>query len=83
MPRIVQSHVPAAIDAFLAAHGLTRDRIGAWVMRPGGPKVIDAMVESLWLDEAARAPTRESLRRVGNLSSSGARRRARRCGARS
>jgi alkylresorcinol/alkylpyrone synthase len=39
------------------------------VCHPGGPKVIDAVRDALGLDEHDVALTRESLARVGNLSS--------------
>ncbi len=70
VPAIVTKYVPDAIDAFLAPHDLSRSDIDAWVVHPGGPKVIDAIVRSLGLPESALASTRESLRRIGNLSSS-------------
>ncbi len=70
IPRLVATHVPAAVDGFLAEHGLARDDIAAWVVHPGGAKVIDAMVASLGLRAGALAAARESLRTVGNLSSS-------------
>jgi len=69
VPGIVRRHVPQAIDGFLAEHGLVRKDIATWVMHPGGPKVIDAMEESLELPEGALAATREGLARFGNLSS--------------
>jgi alkylresorcinol/alkylpyrone synthase len=69
VPDIVRAHVPAAIDGFLAEHGLRRQDIATWVMHPGGPKVIDAMEESLGLSPDALAPTRDGLARLGNLSS--------------
>lgn len=70
VPEIVAKHVPGAVDQLLARHGLTREAIGAWVVHPGGPKVIDAMRECLGLRESALAATRQHLRSVGNLSSS-------------
>lgn len=70
VPRIVTQHVPSAVDALLGDHGLARDDVAAWVIHPGGPRVIDAMLECLGLQESALRATRESLRRVGNLSSS-------------
>jgi alkylresorcinol/alkylpyrone synthase len=69
VPTIVRRHVPQAIDAFLAEHDLARDDIATWVMHPGGPKVIDALEESLRLPEGALAPTRAGLAKLGNLSS--------------
>jgi alkylresorcinol/alkylpyrone synthase len=39
------------------------------VLHTGGPKVLDAMGESLGLDRSATAASWDSLREVGNLSS--------------
>ena len=69
VPAIVEKHVPDAVDSFLGAHGLSRTDIAAWVMHPGGPKVIDALERSLALPEDALRGTREGLARVGNMSS--------------
>ncbi len=69
VPDVVRAEVPPAVDAFLADHDLTRSDIAAWVCHPGGPKVIDALIECLALPEEALAPSREALSTVGNLSS--------------
>jgi alkylresorcinol/alkylpyrone synthase len=68
--RVVSENVPAVLDAFLADHALARGDISAWILHPGGPKVIDALCESLGLEPQALEPTRRCLRRFGNLSSS-------------
>ena len=57
------------VDRFLADHGLTRGDIGWWVCHPGGPKVIDALRDTLDLADHDVALTRASLARIGNLSS--------------
>ena len=69
VPRVVSQHVRPAIDGFLGDHGLTRSDVARWIMHPGGPKVIDAMEESLELSSEALARTRRSLAEIGNLSS--------------
>jgi len=69
VPTIVGRYVRDDVDAFLAGHGLTRGDIGFWVCHPGGPKVIDALRDALELTEHDLALTRDSLRRIGNLSS--------------
>lgn len=69
VPTIVRRHVPGAVDAFLGDHGLSRADVATWVLHPGGPKVIDALEESLGLPPTALAPTREGLASFGNLSS--------------
>jgi alkylresorcinol/alkylpyrone synthase len=69
VPRVVKAHVRPAMDEFLGEYGLEVRDIARWVMHPGGPKVIDALEESLELAPEALAPTRRSLAEVGNLSS--------------
>ena len=69
VPAIIRAKLPGDVDAFLCRHGLTRNDIGNWVLHTGGPKVLDAMAESLGLDRSACAASWNSLREVGNLSS--------------
>ena len=69
VPKMVERHLRADVDAFLAEHGLTRADVGSWVCHPGGPKVLLAMERALELPEGALAVTWKSLREVGNLSS--------------
>ncbi|MBD8062164.1 type III polyketide synthase [Oceanitalea stevensii] len=69
VPELVRDNVGADVVAFLAEHGLTVADVGWWVCHPGGPKVIDALAETLGLPLEALALTTESLRTVGNLSS--------------
>ena len=66
---MVRRHLAHDVDAFLAEHGLKRDDIGGWIMHTGGPKVLEATEESLELEDGALDCSWESLRRVGNLSS--------------
>lgn len=69
VPDMVRGHLGIDVDAFLAAHSLSRSDIGSFVCHPGGPKVIDAMEETLGLPTGALDASRRSLREVGNLSS--------------
>jgi alkylresorcinol/alkylpyrone synthase len=69
VPQVVRDFVRRDVDTFLADHGLTRSDIASWVCHPGGPKVLDAMQETLELPEDALAVTWNSLQTVGNLSS--------------
>jgi alkylresorcinol/alkylpyrone synthase len=69
VPAIVSRHLGGDVDAFLADHGLSRDDIGWWVCHPGGPKVIDALRDTLGLTDEDVALTRASLAQIGNLSS--------------
>lgn len=69
VPRMVREHLRRDVDAFLADHRLTRAEIQSWVCHPGGPRVLEALAETLELEPQALALTWESLRRKGNLSS--------------
>jgi len=69
VPEVIGRYVGDDVDLFLGDHGLTRDDIGWWVCHPGGPRVIDALQQTLGLADADVALTRSSLARIGNLSS--------------
>jgi alkylresorcinol/alkylpyrone synthase len=69
VPLVARDKLRPDVDAFLAEHGLTRSDISSWVCHPGGPKVLEAMQESLDLPPGALDVTWRSLREVGNLSS--------------
>ncbi len=66
---VVEAHLGTAVSDFLAEHGLKVDDITAWVCHPGGPKVIDAIQDSLGLPVSAVELARRSLAEVGNMSS--------------
>jgi len=69
VPELVGRYIRGDVDAFLADHGLGRDEVGWWVCHPGGPRVIDALRDALELTDHDLQLTRDSLARIGNLSS--------------
>lgn len=69
VPDAIHKHFPTDVDSFLADHGLKRSDIGTWIMHTGGPKVLDASSEAMGLPREAFAPSWESLRNNGNMSS--------------
>ncbi len=69
VPHYAQNHLGPALMKFLEDHQLAPGDIRAWVAHPGGPKVVDALQEALGLPAASLQTTRESLQKVGNLSS--------------
>ncbi len=69
VPDLVRTYVREDVDGFLADHGLSRNDIEWWVCHPGGPKVLEAMRDTLGLGPEALALTWDSLDRIGNLSS--------------
>ncbi|WP_134428538.1 type III polyketide synthase [Mycobacterium ulcerans] len=66
---VVEEYVAEDVTTFLADHGLSVTDIGAWVTHPGGPKIINAITESLNLPPEALELTWRSLGEIGNLSS--------------
>jgi predicted naringenin-chalcone synthase len=73
----LSSRVPAVIGArlldwlasWLAENGLRPEEIGSWAVHPGGPRVIDAVEETLGLASEDTAASREILAEHGNMSS--------------
>jgi alkylresorcinol/alkylpyrone synthase len=69
VPKVIVDNLGRNVDDFLAAHNLTRNDIGSWIMHTGGPKVLEATQEALGLSRDDLEVSWEVLRRVGNLSS--------------
>ncbi len=69
VPAMVERYLGEDVDHFLADHDLARGDIGWWVCHPGGPKVLEAIEQSLGLPREAVGLTWDSLSRIGNLSS--------------
>ncbi len=65
----VEEVLAADIRAFLTDYGLTPDQVATWICHPGGPKVIEAITDTLGLPPRALDVTWRSLREHGNLSS--------------
>ncbi|MEN9936884.1 MAG: hypothetical protein RLZZ387_3463 [Chloroflexota bacterium] len=65
VPRMVGALAPGAVDTLLAG----RPRPRRWAIHPGGPSIVDQVVESLGLSAEQAAPSREVLRTHGNMSS--------------
>jgi len=69
VPEMARRNLRRDVDDFLGDQGLSRSDIVSWVAHPGGPKVVRALEEALELQPDALDLTRESLEKVGNLSS--------------
>ena len=70
VPEVVRQYLGRRRAGFCATQGLTVPEIGTWVSHPGGPKVLEAVAETLELRPGALDLTWKSLDAVGNLSSS-------------
>ncbi len=69
VPTLVRRYVGDDVRTFLGDHGLSQDDIEWYVAHPGGPKVLEALAETLDQPREAFQVTWDSLARVGNLSS--------------
>ncbi|MER5383141.1 3-oxoacyl-[acyl-carrier-protein] synthase III C-terminal domain-containing protein [Streptomyces sp. NPDC002688] len=70
IPDVVRRYLADDVQGFLGDHGLKPKDVTAWVCHPGGPKVLEAVTESLELPDGALDVTWRHLADVGNLSSS-------------
>jgi alkylresorcinol/alkylpyrone synthase len=70
LPALIEDYLEGDVADFLGDHDLTVDDIAAWVSHPGGPKVMEAVTDTLHLPVSALELSWRSLAEVGNLSSS-------------
>ncbi|GHH85628.1 polyketide synthase [Streptomyces sulfonofaciens] len=69
LPGLVERHLGPEVRSFLADHDLKTQDVTAWVCHPGGPKVLEAVRDTLDLPARALELSWRSLAEVGNLSS--------------
>ena len=69
IPEIVRQTAATEIGAFLAAHGATLADVDAFLLHPGGTKVLEAYAEALALRPGQLDLPRGVLRDFGNMSS--------------
>jgi alkylresorcinol/alkylpyrone synthase len=69
VPQLIREKVRGLADGFLARQGLTRHDISAFLLHPGGQKLLSFMEAELDLTSADTEISWDVLRRFGNLSS--------------
>jgi prepilin-type processing-associated H-X9-DG protein len=69
VPDLIRANLRTWLDEWLNKHGLTVTDIGSWAIHPGGPRIIDAVEESLDLLPESTSVSREILQTHGNMSS--------------
>ena len=69
VPELIRERVKDLVEGFLARQGLRREDISAFLLHPGGQKLLSFMQEELGLSRADTEISWEILRRYGNLSS--------------
>jgi alkylresorcinol/alkylpyrone synthase len=69
LPELIRNNLARDVDSFLDKHGLGRSDIGSWVIHTGGPKILEAVQQTLDLRDTDLARSWACLRDFGNLSS--------------
>ena len=69
VPQLIAERVKGLVDGFLARQGLTREDLSAFLLHPGGQKLLSFMEAELELDRSDTEISWDVLRRFGNLSS--------------
>lgn len=69
LPVLVRNRLRTSVTAFLAAHGVSLEDVRFWVIHPGGPRILEAVTDSLQLSDRDTQPTWDVWERYGNLSS--------------
>jgi alkylresorcinol/alkylpyrone synthase len=69
VPRVLARHVRGHVTALLHRHAYTADDVDAWAVHPGGPRILDTVVEQLGLPPEAVDASRGVLATHGNCSS--------------
>src|ERR1700674_5705968 len=69
VPQLIRDRVKGLVDGFLARQGLLREDISAFLLHPGGQKLLSFMEAELGLNRTDTEISWDVLRRFGNLSS--------------
>jgi len=69
VPAMIDSHLRADVDRFLAGLDRTISDVDIWVAHPGGPRILEYFSEALCLQPGQLSHSWEVLSEVGNLSS--------------
>jgi alkylresorcinol/alkylpyrone synthase len=69
VPQMIRERIGGLVDGFLARHSLTRTDLQAYILHPGGQKLLHFMELELGLRPELTQPSWDVLRDFGNLSS--------------
>jgi alkylresorcinol/alkylpyrone synthase len=70
VPDVLARQVRGLVNELLAGHGSTIGDVDAWVVHPGGPRILDTVAAELDLPVGALDASRKVLAEHGNCSSS-------------
>ncbi len=69
VPGLIATHLRPWLADWLLQNGVRLEDVASWAIHPGGPRILDAVVESLGLDQDLAKPSREVFAEYGNMSS--------------
>jgi alkylresorcinol/alkylpyrone synthase len=69
VPQMIREKIKALVDAFLCRSGLTRETIAAYILHPGGQRLLSYVEEQLELGRSDTQLSWDVLNEYGNLSS--------------
>ncbi|MCA9144443.1 MAG: type III polyketide synthase [Planctomycetaceae bacterium] len=69
VPDLISEQLKPWLTAWLAARGHTIESVALWAVHPGGPRILNAVEESLGLHSDALSTSRAILNDYGNMSS--------------
>jgi predicted naringenin-chalcone synthase len=69
LPKIIENSAVPELINILDNHNIKVDQIKHWALHPGGRAILDAMERGLKLSADMMKPSREVLRKYGNMSS--------------
>jgi alkylresorcinol/alkylpyrone synthase len=69
MPQLVRGEIAGLVDELIAGHGLRRDDLSAYILHPGGQKLLVYIEEELGLRRTQTQPSWDVLKKYGNQSS--------------
>ncbi len=69
VPQLISAYLEPWISAWLTKQGHSRASIASWAVHPGGPKILEAVEESLGLGGDDLSTSRDVLAEHGNMSS--------------
>jgi alkylresorcinol/alkylpyrone synthase len=69
LPTMMRRELRALVDALLAPTRLSPAQLGALLVHPGGPGILEAVEDVLGVERASLGPSWDVLREYGNMSS--------------
>ncbi len=69
VPEMIRERIAKLVDSFLDSHGLSRGDLRAYILHPGGQKLLQFIEQELGVCKEMTQPSWNVLRNYGNLSS--------------